>query len=183
MAEPLDTIIEGQWGWVALRGVAAIVFGVLAYISPIATLQTLVLFWGAYALVDGVTALVAGFRMRENGKPLWAMIVIGVLSIVAGVTTFVWPGLTAITLVFIIGYWAIAIGVFQIVDAIRFRKTINNEWLLGLSGVLSIVFGALLIYQPGAGALSVVWFIGSYAIVFGILLVVLALRLRARLNS
>jgi len=73
--------------------------------------------------------------------------------------------------------------VFQIVDAIRFRKTINNEWLLGLSGVLSIVFGALLIYQPGAGALSVVWFIGSYAIVFGILLVVLALRLRARLNS
>jgi uncharacterized membrane protein HdeD (DUF308 family) len=182
MTEALDSL-ERQWGWVALRGAAAIVFGVLAYASPAATLQTLVLFWGAYALVDGAFALVAGFRMRDNGKPLWAMIAVGVLGVLAGVATFAWPALTAITLVFIIGYWAVLIGVFQIVAAIRFRRTIHNEWLLGFSGLLSIVFGALLIYQPGAGALTLVWFIGSYAMVFGVLLIVLALRLRARLNS
>ncbi len=182
MADALDGLPR-QWGWVALRGVAAIVFGLLAYARPGATLETLVLFWGAYALADGVLALVAGFRMREAGKPLWAMIVIGVLGIAAGLATFAWPALTAITLVFIIGYRAISIGVFQILAAIRFRRTIDNEWLLGLSGLLSIAFGALLVYQPGAGALALVWVIGSYAVAFGALLLALALRLRARLNS
>ena len=172
-----------QWGWIALRGVAAIAFGALAYASPGATLTTLVIFWGAYALVDGALALVGGFTMRDNGKPLWAMIVIGLIGIGAGLATFMWPGLTALTLIFIIGYWAILIGVFQIVAAIRLRKTIDNEWLLGLSGLLSIVFGLLLIVLPGAGALALIWLIGSYAIIFGVLLIALALRLRARLNG
>ena len=172
-----------QWSWIALRGVAAIVFGALAYASPGATLATLVLFWGAYALVDGALALVGGFTMRYSGRPLWAMTVIGLIGIGAGAATFMWPGLTALTLIFIIGYWAILIGVLQIVAAIRLRKTIDNEWLLGLSGLLSIAFGLLLIIRPGEGALALVWFIGGYAIVFGVLLIALALRLRARLNG
>jgi uncharacterized membrane protein HdeD (DUF308 family) len=111
------------------------------------------------------------------------MIVIGLVGIGAGVATFMWPGLTAITLIFIIGYWAILIGVLQIVAAIRFRKAIDNEWLLGLSGLLSIVFGLLLIVRPGEGALALVWLIGSYAIIFGVLLIALALRLRARVTG
>jgi uncharacterized membrane protein HdeD (DUF308 family) len=178
-----ESDLAQQWGWIALRGVAALVFGALAYASPGATLATLVLFWGAYALVDGVLALVGGFAMRHNGKPLWAMTVIGLIGIGAGAATFMWPGLTAITLIFIIGYWAILIGVFQIAAAIRFRKAIDNEWLLGLSGLLSIAFGLLLIIRPGEGALALVWLIGGYAIVFGVLLIALALRVRARANG
>jgi uncharacterized membrane protein HdeD (DUF308 family) len=178
-----ESDLAKQWGWIALRGVAAVVFGALAYIAPGATLATLVIFWGAYALVDGVLALVVGFTMRDNGKPLWAMIAIGLIGVGAGLATFMWPALTAITLIFIIGYWAILIGIFQIVAAIRLRRTIDNEWLLGLSGLLSIVFGLLLVLRPGEGALTLVWLIGGYAIIFGVLLVVLALRLRARLNG
>jgi uncharacterized membrane protein HdeD (DUF308 family) len=167
-----------QWRWVALRGVAAIVFGVLAYAGPGATLATLVAFWGAYALVDGAFALIGGFSMRENGRPMWAMIVVGLLGVVAGVTTFMWPAITALTLVSIIGYWAIATGLFQIIAAIRFRRMIQNEWLLVISAVLSIAFGAVLIARPGEGALALVWLIGSYAIAYGALLIGLSLRLR-----
>lgn len=171
-------ILARQWGWVALRGIAAIVFGVLAYAWPGATLATLVAFWGAYALVDGVFALIGGFNMRENGKPMWAMIVVGLLGVAAGVTTFMWPAITALTLVFIIGYWAIATGLFQIIAAIRFRRMIQNEWLLIVSAALSIAFGAVLVARPGEGALALVWLIGSYAIAFGALLIGLSLRLR-----
>jgi uncharacterized membrane protein HdeD (DUF308 family) len=170
--------LAGQWGWVALRGLAAIVFGVLAYAGPGATLATLVAFWGAYALVDGVFALIGGFNMRDKGKPMWAMVVVGALGIAAGVGTFMWPAITALTLLLIIGYWAIATGVAQIVAAIRFRRVIPNEFLLLISALLSIAFGAELIVRPGEGALALVWLIGSYAIAYGALLVGLSLRLR-----
>lgn len=178
--QELREALARQWGWIALRGAAAIVFGALACAWPGVTLATLVAFWGAYALVDGALALVGGFSMRENGKPLWAMIVVGLIGVAAGIATFMWPGLTALTLIFIIGYWAILIGVFQIVAAFRLRKAVENEWLLAFSGVASIAFGALLIAQPGAGALALVWLIGGYSIAFGALLVALALRLRAK---
>lgn len=167
-----------QWGWIALRGVAAIIFGVFAFAFPGVTLAVLVIFWGAYALADGVFAIVAGLRIRDNGKPLWPLIVAGVLGILAGVVTFLWPGLTALTLILIIGLWAIAIGVFQIVAAIRLRKEIEGEWLQILSGLLSIVFGVVVVLQPGAGAVGLAWLIGAYAIAFGVLLVALAWRLR-----
>jgi uncharacterized membrane protein HdeD (DUF308 family) len=167
-----------QWRWVALRGAAAVVFGVLAYAGPGATLATLVAFWGAYALVDGLFALIGGLAMRENGNPMWAMIVVGLLGVVVGVATFMWPAITALTLVFIIGYWAIATGLFQIIAAIRFRRMIQNEWLFVISAALSIAFGAVLIARPVEGALALVWLIGSYAIVYGALLIALSLRLR-----
>jgi uncharacterized membrane protein HdeD (DUF308 family) len=116
--------------------------------------------------------------MRENGNPMWAMIVVGLLGVVVGVATFMWPAITALTLVFIIGYWAIATGLFQIIAAIRFRRMIQNEWLFVISAALSIAFGAVLIARPGEGALALVWLIGSYAIVYGALLIALSLRLR-----
>jgi len=167
-----------EWGWIALRGLCALIFGLLALVMPAATLAVLVLLWGAYALVDGVLALVAGVRIREHGKPLWPLIIVGLVGIAAGIVTFFWPGVTALTLIFIIGSWAIAIGVFQIMAAIRLRKQIQGEWLHALSGLLSIVFGLLVVLRPGAGAIALTWLIGWFAICFGVLLLVLAFRLR-----
>lgn len=170
--------MRDEWGWIALRGVCALIFGLLALPLPGATLAVLVILWGCYALVDGVLALVAGVRMRENGKPLWSLIVVGLLGIAAGIVTFFWPGLTALTLIFIIGFWAIAIGVFQIIAAVRLRKQIQGEWLHALSGLLSIVFGLAVVLRPGAGAIALAWLIGWFAIFFGVMLLVLAFRLR-----
>ncbi|APX75202.1 HdeD family acid-resistance protein [Achromobacter insolitus] len=175
--------IGRHWGWVALRGVVAILFGLMALLMPAITLSALVLVWGAFALVDGVLALVAGVRIRDNGKPLWALIVVGLLGIAAGIVTFVYPGLTALVLLYIIAIWALVSGVFQIVAAIRFRKDIRNEWLLGLSGLVSILFGGMMIMQPGAGALALVWVIGLYAVFFGILLLVFSFRLKQHKTS
>ncbi|CAM4281780.1 acid-resistance membrane protein [Bordetella pseudohinzii] len=167
-----------QWGWVALRGVVAVLFGLLALCLPGITLAALVLVWGAYALVDGVFALIAGWRIRDQDKPLWPLILVGITGLAAGIVTFLWPGVTALVLLYIIAFWAIVAGVFQIVAAIRFRKEIQNEWLHGLSGLVSLLFGLMLLIQPGAGALALVWVIGIYAVFFGILLLALAWRLK-----
>ncbi|RZL94685.1 MAG: HdeD family acid-resistance protein [Variovorax sp.] len=170
--------LRDNWGWVALRGVVAILFGVLAFAWPGATLLTLAIFWGAYVLADGVFAIIAGFRIRDGAKPVWPLVLIGLVGIVAGIATFVWPGLTAFLLLMVIAAWAIFMGVFQIVTAIRIRKEIDNEWMLILSGALSLVFGIAMVLMPGLGALAVVWTIATYAIVFGVLLLVLAFKLK-----
>ena len=166
------------WWLVLLRGLAAIAFGILALAWPGVTLVTLVLFWGAWALIDGVTALVAGWNAKDSGKPMWQIMLVGLVGIAAGVLTFLMPGVTAIALLVMIAVWAIVSGVLQIVAAIRLRKEIANEWMLILSGALSVVFGALMIYNPSAGALAVLWLIAWFAIVFGALLVILAFRLK-----
>ena len=166
------------WWLVLLRGIAAILFGVLALLWPGVTLVTLVLLWGAWALMDGVTALVAGWKAKDNEKPMWQIVLVGIVGIAAGVLTFVMPGVTAIALLIMIAVWAIVSGVFQIGAAIRLRKEIANEWMLILSGALSVVFGALMILNPGAGAMAVLWIIGCFAIAFGMLLVILAFKLK-----
>lgn len=167
-----------HWGLVALRGASAVIFALLAFVWPGVSLAALVIIWGAYALIDGALALSNGLRQREDGKPLWSLVAVGALGIAAGLIALVWPGLTALALLLVIAAWAIAIGVFQIVAAIRLRKEIEGEWLLALSGLLSIAFGVLLFVQPGAGAVALAWLIASYALVFGILLLALAWRLR-----
>ncbi len=144
------------------------------------TLAVLVLLWGVYALADGVLALFAAFRVRDRGRPFWALLIVGVLGIFAGILTFLWPGMTALALLAFIAAWALVMGVFQIAAAIRLRKVIENEWLLALSGVLSVIFGALMWWSPGAGALAVVWIIALYSIVFGALLIALGFRIRKR---
>lgn len=174
--------IGRQWGWIALRGVVAILFGLMAMFMPAITLSALVMVWGAFALVDGVLALIAGFRIRDKGKPLWSMEIIGVLGIAAGLATLFWPGLTALLLLYIIAAWALVSGVFQIVAAIRFRREIKNEWLHGLSGLISVIFGAMLMLNPGAGALALVWVIGIYAVFFGVLVLMFSFRLRKAQN-
>jgi uncharacterized membrane protein HdeD (DUF308 family) len=173
----LEAMAKGWW-LVLLRGIAAIVFGVLAFIWPGLTLLTLVLFYGAYALVDGVVALISAFTGGAKPLPTWWLILIGLCGIAAGLVTFLWPGITALVLIVFIGAWAIAHGIFEIVGAIKLRKEIDNEWWLILAGALSVIFGLIVLIAPGAGALGLIWVIGAYSIVFGILLVGLSLRLR-----
>jgi uncharacterized membrane protein HdeD (DUF308 family) len=169
-----------NWGWVVLRGVAAVLFGVLAFAWPGITLAALVIIWGAYALADGVLALIAAYRVRDQGKPFWSLLIVGLLGIAAGIVTFIWPGMTALVLLMFIAAWAVVMGIFQIIAAIRLRKEIRGEWLLRLSGVLSVLFGIVMFVQPGAGALAVIWAIGSFAIVFGVLLIWLGFKLKQR---
>ncbi len=177
-AGPVLTNLARAWHWIVLRGVFAVLFGIFAFIWPGITLAALVLVWGAYAIADGVMALIAAFTMHEEGKPMGSLIVVGILGIAAGIVTFIWPGMTALVLLLFIASWAVLMGIFQIAAAIRLRKHIENEWLLGLSGLVSILFGVLMFLQPGAGALAVVWLLGSFAIFFGILLIALGFRLK-----
>jgi uncharacterized membrane protein HdeD (DUF308 family) len=167
-----------NWWLVLLRGIAAIVFGLLAWAWPGVTLVTLVLFWGAYALVDGVAALIGGWKTKDGGRPMWTVVLVGLVGIAAGIFTFLQPGVTAIALLILIAVWAIVQGVLEISAAIRLRKEIQNEWLLILCGLLSVAFGVLMILNPGAGAIAVLWLIGAFAVAYGVLLVILSLKLK-----
>jgi len=168
-----------NWWVLALRGVLAIVFGVLAALMPGITLFALVLLFGSYAIIDGGFAIVAAIRRRGTAGPWWALLLEGLIGIAAGVVTFVFPGLSALALVYVIGAWAIFTGVLEILAALVLRRQIQGEWWLAATGVLSIIFGGLVLVRPGAGALALVLWIGAYAIVFGILLLALAFRLRS----
>jgi uncharacterized membrane protein HdeD (DUF308 family) len=170
-----------NWWVVALRGVAAILFGAAAVVWPTLTLGVLVLLYGAYALVDGVLAIITA--LRADAPHRVAMALNGVISVVAGLIAFFLPGLTALALVYVIAFWAILTGVVQVVSAVRIRRAITNEWSLILAGILSVVFGVLLAVSPGSGALALVLIIGIYAVLFGIMLLVLSWRLRGHGNS
>jgi uncharacterized membrane protein HdeD (DUF308 family) len=172
------SLVARDWWVFAVRGVAAIVFGILALVWPGPTLAVLVLLFGAYAVVDGIALLVALARGDYFARRhAWAVGLMGVLGIIIGIATFVWPALTALTLLYLVAIWAIAIGIFQIAAAIEFRREIHGEFWMGLGGVVSIVFGALLVAFPGAGLVSLVWLVGIWASVFGISSLGLAYRL------
>jgi uncharacterized membrane protein HdeD (DUF308 family) len=172
-------MLAERWWTLVLRGVAAVIFGVLTFIAPGASLFALVALFGAYAIVNGVLDLVLAARGRA-GEGRWGWLVFeGILSIVAGALTLLWPGITALVLLFVIAGWAIGTGIAQVIAAVRLREQIRGEWLLALAGVLSVAFGVLLVLFPGAGALAVVIWIGAYAIVFGALLIALGVRLRS----
>jgi uncharacterized membrane protein HdeD (DUF308 family) len=141
------------------------------------TLATLVLFWGAFVLVDGVLSLISAIRGGGPGSRWWLALV-GLAGIAAGIITFAYPGLTSLVLLFVIAFWAIIAGVFEIVGAVTLRKEIENEWMLILAGALSVIFGVILLMQPAAGALALAWLIAGYAIAFGILNVIFAFRVR-----
>ena len=173
-------VLARHWWAVALRGAAAIIFGILAFAMPGVTLAVLVLLFGAYALVDGVFNIIAAVSGRGGERSWWWLLIEGLVSVAAGLVAFFMPRLTALTLVYVIAAWAIITGVLEIAAAIRLRKTISNEWWLVLSGVLSIVFGGVITAFPGAGALALVFWIGAYALVFGVMLLALAFRLRRR---
>ena len=165
--------VAERWWAIALRGVAAILLGILAFVWPGLTLVVLVIMLGAYLLVDGVLGLIAGATSRS-----WLLLVEGVLGVIAGILTLLWPAITAVVLLVLIAVWAILTGAAELYAAVRLRRLIKNEWLLILGGLASVVFGILLLVRPGAGLLALVWLVGVYAFVFGVLMLGLALRLR-----
>jgi uncharacterized membrane protein HdeD (DUF308 family) len=171
--------LADNWWLLLLRGLAAIGFGVLAFFWPGLTLITLTWLWGAYALTDGVIAIWAAFNASGgDAGPRWWLGLSGVASLLAGVLAFYYTGMTTLVLLMFIAIWAIIIGAIQIWGTIALRGVLQREWLLILSGAMSIAFGVILMVQPGTGALAFVWMIAWYAIFFGCLYIGLAFRLK-----
>jgi uncharacterized membrane protein HdeD (DUF308 family) len=162
-----------KWWAVALQGLAAVIFGVLTLVWPQSSLGALVIVFGAFAMADGTLALIAGLAAR-----LWGAVLAGIVGIAVGILTLVYPNVTGLALLYFIAAWAVITGVFEIAAAIELRHVIDGEWMMVLNGILSVVFGVLLVAFPGAGALSLAWLIGAFAIISGIMLIVLAFRLR-----
>ncbi|HEV2547182.1 MAG TPA: HdeD family acid-resistance protein [Stellaceae bacterium] len=174
----LASSLARGWWLLLLRGLVAIIFGVLAWVQPGITLAALVLLFGAYSMADGVLCLWTAITGPKGHEYWWLLLLQGLVGIGIGFLTFFAPGITALALLFYIAIWAIATGVLEIAAAIRLRKEIDNEWLLLVAGLASVAFGILLAAQPAAGALAVLWLIGSYAILFGVLLLILAFKIR-----
>lgn len=169
--------LSRHWGMLAFRGVLAILFGVVAWVWPGITVWALVLLFGAYALVDGAFAVVAALRGAPGQSRTWLLIT-GIAGIVLGFVALIWPAETALVLLLLIAWWAVITGIFEIVAAISLRKEIEGEWFYITTGVISVLFGVLLFVWPVQGALGVIWIIGLFSIIFGVFMLVAALRLR-----
>lgn len=174
----IDQLAERWWALV-VRGVAAILFGALTFALPSISLLVLLILWAAYALVDGVLNLVLAARGARAGRRWGWLLFEGIVSIAAGVVAVIWPGITAWALLMVIAAWAVVTGVAEIAVAIRLRRQLHGEWLLALGGVVSIALGVFLVAYPSAGVLAVLWMVGAYAILFGVLLIGLGWRLHA----
>jgi len=175
----LSAILHRGWWMLLLRGLVAIAFACLIWLQPGLSLAALILLFGAYSMADGILGVAGAVTSPREHEYRWLMLLEGLLGIGVGLLTFLAPGVTALALLFFIAVWAIGTGVLEIAAAIRLRKEIEGEWFLILSGLASVVFGVLLMSQPGAGALALLWLIAIYAFVFGILLVILAFKARA----
>jgi uncharacterized membrane protein HdeD (DUF308 family) len=162
----------------ALQGAVALLFGILAILWPGLTLLWLVAFFAAYAIISGALALYAAVRNRTHDGGWWLILVLGLISVACGILAIVYPGLTALVLVLVMGANALITGALQIAAAVRLRKAVSNEWLMVLAGVVSVLFGIFVFAFPGAGALALVWLIAFWAIVHGVLLLSLAFRVR-----
>lgn len=170
---PIATALARNWWLLLIRGIFAVLFGLMAFAWPALTLVTLVFLYGAYAFVDGLTAIWFGFSSRA-----WGVLFFGILGVIVGIYTFFYPGVTAIALLYLIAAWAFVRGVFEIVTAIQLRKEISYEWALIVSGLVSIILGIVLVANPRAGALAMVVVIGAFALMFGVMMIVLGFRVR-----
>lgn len=177
LMRPMLDSLARNWWLLLLRGICAIIFGVLTLAWPGLSLLTLVLLYGIFALFDGGLAIGAAI-MGGTPAPRWWLALVGLLGIGAGAVTLMWPGITGLVLLYFIAGWAIAAGIFEIVGAIKLRAEIEGEWWLIASGVLSVLFGFGILLFPGAGALGIALAIGSFAIVYGALLVGFSWRLK-----
>ena len=175
-------IVAPHWGlhwWaVVIRGIIAILFGILALAWPGVTLGILLMLFGIFAFADGIAAIIAAIGTAEGRKRWFLLLLVGLVGIAAGIVTFSYPGMTTLSLLYIIAIWAIVVGVLHIVAAIAAPGEITPRWLWGLSGIFSVLFGILLFAQPLAGILAVVWLIGFYALIFGFTEIILGLHLR-----
>jgi uncharacterized membrane protein HdeD (DUF308 family) len=174
----MTATLARNWWTMALRGLVAVLFGIAAFAWPDLTLLAMVWLFGIYALLDGIFSLISGVTNRGENERWWLLLLEGAVGIAAGIIAILWPGITAFALLYLIAAWAIITGVLEIATAIRLRQEIEGEWLMALSGFLSLVFGILLVIWPGVGVLAVIWLIAAYAIVFGIFLIILGFRMR-----
>ena len=174
----LAAALGRNWWLLLVRGLVAIVFALLTWAQPGVSLAALVLVFGIYVLADGLLGVWSAIAKRRDNRHWWVLLLWGLVGIVVGVMTFIMPGITGLVLLMYIAAWAVITGVLQIVAAIRLRKEIKGEWLMILSGLVSVAFGVLLFLQPGAGALAVAWIIAAYAFIFGVLMVLLAFKVR-----
>ncbi|WP_069805529.1 HdeD family acid-resistance protein [Thermogemmatispora onikobensis] len=176
-------ISQHSWWILAIRGVAAILFGIAALLWPHLTLLVLIYLFGAYALVDGLVAVAVAFQERNVVGHWWILLIEGLAGILAGLLAFFWPGITALVLLGLVAAWAILTGVIEVAAALSFRRAFGLEWTLILAGAVSILLGIALALSPAAGLLALVWLIGLYAIVFGVLQLIRAFQFRSVLSS
>ena len=173
----MAAIMVGNWWALALRGVVAILFALIAFFLPGVTAAALILLFGAYAFVDGVFALIAGLRLaRRHGRSA-PLLLEGVLNILIGLIVFIWPGPALVAIIYLIAIWALITGVALIAGGIALIRH-SGEWLLVLCGVISVLLGIILFVQPGAGVVALSWWLGFYALLFGIILLTAAFRIR-----
>ncbi len=166
-----------HWWMLVLRGLVSILFAVLAFTLPELTFTALVLMLGIFILLDGITTVILALRTRAD-RGEWIVLLEGLLSVGLGLAMLFYPNVTAALFVTFVALWCLVTGVFEISTAIRLREEIDNEWMLGLAGVVSIALGILMLVNPSAGAVSIIWWIGMYALFFGLLLVALGFKLR-----
>ncbi|MGE5646159.1 MAG: HdeD family acid-resistance protein [Acidobacteriota bacterium] len=171
-------VIARNWWALLIRGLAAIALALLTFLWPGITFYALVILFGAYALIDGVAAIVGVVKASERHERWGVLLLEGLAGIAAAAVTVLWPGITALALVYVIAAWAAVTGALEIAAAVRLRRYIAGEWLLALSGVVSIILAVLLAAAPGAGALAIALWFGIYALVLGVLEIALAFRLR-----
>ncbi len=171
--------LKRHWWVPVLRGIAAVLFGIMAFVYPGLTVAVLVLLFGAWILVDGLFRVIGAIGHRASDKEWGFDLIIGIMGIIIGFLTFHAPRITALALIIYIAAWALMIGATEIALAIKLRREIKGEWFLILMGLLSIAFAVMLLWNPLPGALALVWLIGSYAIAFGILAVIFGFRLRS----
>jgi uncharacterized membrane protein HdeD (DUF308 family) len=174
----MDELISRTWWVLALQGLCALVFAIVALLWPGITLLWLVVLFAAYALISGAAAVVGAVNNRESEEYWWLLLLLGLVSIAAGVIAVLHPDLTALVLVLLMGANAMITGVLDIVIAVQLRKVIRGEWLLAAAGIVSIAFGIFVFLYPGAGALAMVWLISFYAVATGILLLAVAFRIK-----
>jgi uncharacterized membrane protein HdeD (DUF308 family) len=175
----MQVVIARNWWSLVIRGLVGILFGIITFAWPGITFAALVIVFGAYALLDGVFSLVGAVKAAQAHERWGALVFLGVTGIGAGVVTVLWPAITAFVLVCLIAAWAIVTGIFEITAAVRLRRYIEGEWLLALAGIASLVFGMLIIIAPLAGALVIAIWVGAYALVSGVMLVMLGIKLRS----
>jgi uncharacterized membrane protein HdeD (DUF308 family) len=169
-------VLFRYWWLLPVRGVVAILFGVLAFVWPGITLTTLVLFFGAYVFVNGAILIFNAVGSRKEKDDWWLLLIEGLLGVGVGIMTAFAPGITGMALLLYIAAWALAVGVLEIIAAIRLRKVVTGEWWLAVGGVVSIIFALLLMRFPAAGAMGLIWLIGTYACLFGAILIVLGFK-------
>lgn len=183
IANPTIDILAQNWWIILWRGIAALIFGLLTWFNPVITLYVMLLFFGGYAFVDGVLGIIMAIKTRHSHQDWWFLLISAIANLVVGIAVFVMPVISVVVLIYFLAIWAVATGLLQIIVAIGLRKVIKGEGWIILGGILSIIFGVILFMNPIQGGIAITWLMGIYAVVFGIINIVLAFSVRRSLHK